>query len=164
MILVNKHHQTSNLTFAVTLGFPSRSPPIHEPNLIGVQVSGSGLPVCYMHSIKMKDLELLEWVKRKLNSSSGSNCYCNLLQSIANTAKVSWYRFPKWLLHNMKTCMSQGRVLLSHVYLIDKPDARTVNFLPALASSTGVGLWRLNSSVCHNAVISLTCIIGVRRI
>lgn len=28
--------------------------------------------------------------------------------------------------------------------------------LPALASSTGVGLWRLNSSVCHIDVISLT--------
>jgi hypothetical protein len=28
--------------------------------------------------------------------------------------------------------------------------------LPALASSTGVGLWRLSSSVCHIEVISLT--------
>jgi len=34
-------------------------------------------------------------------------------------------------------------------------------FLPALASSTGVGLWRLNSSVCHIDVISLTYIIKV---
>lgn len=29
------------------------------------------------------------------------------------------------------------------------------NRLPALASSTGVGLWRLSSSVCHTEVISL---------
>jgi hypothetical protein len=64
--LVNKHHQASNLTFAVTLGFPSRSPPIHEPNLIGVHVNGSGLPVCYIDSIKMKDLKFLEGVNWKL--------------------------------------------------------------------------------------------------
>jgi hypothetical protein len=31
--------------------------------------------------------------------------------------------------------------------------------IPALASSTGVGLWRLSSSVCHIDVISLTCAI-----
>ena len=50
------------LTFDVTLGFPSRSPPILEPNLIGVWVSGRGLPVCYMQSVKKKDLKLLEGV------------------------------------------------------------------------------------------------------
>jgi len=33
-------------TFAVTLGFPSLSPPIQVPNFMGVQVSGSGFPVC----------------------------------------------------------------------------------------------------------------------
>lgn len=35
-----------NVTFAVTFGFPSRSPPIQDPNLIGVHVNGRGLPVC----------------------------------------------------------------------------------------------------------------------
>jgi hypothetical protein len=32
------------LTLAVTLGLPSRSPPIHEPNLMGVAFSGSSRP------------------------------------------------------------------------------------------------------------------------
>ena len=34
------------LTLAVTFGFPSLSPPIQDPNFIGVQVNGSGFPVC----------------------------------------------------------------------------------------------------------------------
>ena len=33
-------------TFAVTFGFPSLSPPIQDPNFMGVQVKGSGFPVC----------------------------------------------------------------------------------------------------------------------
>lgn len=43
-----------SLTFAVTFGFPSLSPPIQDPNLIGVQVKGSDLPVCYDRSEKSK--------------------------------------------------------------------------------------------------------------
>lgn len=34
---------------AVTLGFPSRSPPIQVANLMGVHVSGSPRPQTYMH-------------------------------------------------------------------------------------------------------------------
>ena len=53
------------LTFAVTLGFPSLSPPIQEPNFIGVQVKGSGFPVCY-------------WREKQKKQSSRENCASEL--------------------------------------------------------------------------------------
>lgn len=36
-----------NITLDVTFGFPSLSPPIQDPNFIGVHVNGRGLPVCW---------------------------------------------------------------------------------------------------------------------
>ena len=36
---------TSLVIFDVTLGFPSLSPPIHEPNSIGLKFLGSPLPI-----------------------------------------------------------------------------------------------------------------------
>lgn len=47
-IVVGQVYKTTDKgpTFDVTLGFPSLSPPIQDPNFIGVQVNGRGFPVC----------------------------------------------------------------------------------------------------------------------
>lgn len=41
-------------TFAVTFGLPSLSPPIQDPNLMGVLVNGNDLPVCCTMSTFIK--------------------------------------------------------------------------------------------------------------
>lgn len=40
-----------SLTEAVTLGLPSRSPPIHDPKMSGVASMGSSRPVCFFRAI-----------------------------------------------------------------------------------------------------------------
>ena len=42
---ISDNKMTSFVTFAVTLGFPSLSPPIQEPNSIGLKFFGKPLPI-----------------------------------------------------------------------------------------------------------------------
>ena len=120
---------TSLVILAVTLGLPSRSPPIQDPKVMGRACIGRSRPVCFFSAA----LTLRRYVGTAAHRDCSTMCKPPRASAQRSTAPRPFQcqqcqQGGLWLVRQTKQC----------------------------SPSTGDGFLRRSSSVCHRAVISRT--------